>query len=468
MTKQARTPWSGFYKLTLEARRVLAARVAGIHVKDLKEALADGGLEVRAADKTVENVIGTYAMPFSLGLNFRINGRACVAPMVVEEPSVVAAASFAAKLIGSSGGFAASTDAPHMIAQVELLEVPDVEKARAQIVGAASALCELADRAVPNLVARGGGARSVETRVVGEGSKQRLIVHIAVDTRDAMGANLVNTVAEHLAPELARLGAGKVGLRILSNLADQRLVRVRARIDPRTLETPDRSGEFVRDAIVSASELASLDPYRAATHNKGIMNGVDAVVIAFGNDWRAVEAGAHAYAARTGQYLPLCTWQTDADGFLIGKLEMPLALGVVGGSIRIHRGAQLALRFSDIERASDLAILAASVGMASNFASASSTRNSRHSAGTYASACTHRSCRSRSNGPACRANCGGNPRDGHGDARSGKSCARARRTRRRRLMECRLIASAMHRQSNTMKSRHSYPSYTYSNKTTDR
>lgn len=368
MSKHNRAPWSGFYKLTLEARRVLAARVAGIGVRELKDALGDGGLGVRAADKTVENVIGTYAMPFSLGLNFQINGSPCVAPMVVEEPSVVAAASFAAKMIGKSGGFVASADPPHMISQVELLDVGDIMQAQARIAKAERALCELADKAVPNLVRRGGGARGVETRVVGEGSKTRLVVHITVDTRDAMGANLVNTVAERLAPELARLSNGRVGLRILSNLADQRLVRVRAQVDPRYLASNGQSGEAVRDAIISASELASLDPYRATTHNKGIMNGVDAVVIAFGNDWRAVEAGAHAYAARSGQYGPLCTWHRDENGCLVGELEMPLALGIVGGSIRIHRGAQLALRFSNVERASDLAMLAASVGMASNFA----------------------------------------------------------------------------------------------------
>ncbi len=362
------TPWSGFYKLTLEARRVLAARVAGMSVSQLKEALGEGGLAAHAADKTVENVIGTYAMPFSLGLNFCINGRACVAPMVVEEPSVVAAASFAAKLIAGSGGFEASADEPLMVSQVELLDVPDFERAELLIASATTRLCQLADEAVPNLVARGGGARRICTRVIGEGADKRLIVHITVDTRDAMGANLVNTVAEKLAPELARLSAGRVGLRILSNLADQRRVRVRSRISPHALRTPERGGESIRDAIISASKFASLDPYRAATHNKGIMNGVDAVVIAFGNDWRAVEAGAHAYAARSGQYKPLCTWRCDEDGFLVGELEMPLALGIVGGSIRVHRGAQLALRFSNIEHAGELAMLAASVGMASNFA----------------------------------------------------------------------------------------------------
>lgn len=366
--KASRTPWSGFYKLTLEARRAVAARIAGVSVSDLKEALENGGLEAQAADKTVENVIGTYSLPFSLGLNFRINGKPCVAPMVVEEPSVVAAASFAAKLIAKSGGFTATADPPHMISQVELLDVPNIQSARERIALAEDSLCKLADASVPNLVARGGGARSIETRVIGAGTERRLIVHITVDTRDAMGANLVNTVAEQVAPELAQLSEGRVGLRILSNLADKRCVRVHARLNPDTLQTHDRSGEQVRDAIVSASEFASVDPYRAATHNKGIMNGVDAVVMAFGNDWRAVEAGAHAFAARSGLYQPLCTWQCDSDGFLCGSLEMPLALGIVGGSIRVHRGAQLALQFAAIERASDLAMLAASVGMASNFA----------------------------------------------------------------------------------------------------
>ena len=344
----------GFYKLSVEERRRVAA-----------EALGGGGMDCATADKSVENVIGMYALPFAVGLNLQINGRDHLAPMVVEEPSVVAAASNAARIVRAGGGFQAETDAPIMIAQVQLDEVRDPAAATAAILTERATILAEADASVPGLVARGGGARDLEVRDLGDGM---LVVHVLVDCRDAMGANLVNTIAEEVAPRIAHLAGGRIGLRILSNLADRRCVRVRASIPVEALAFEGRSGESVRDGIVRASRFAEKDPYRAATHNKGVMNGVDAVVIATGNDWRAVEAGAHAYAARNGRYEPLCTWRVGDDGSLVGELAMPLSLGIVGGPIRIHGGARLGLLMTGVASASELAMLVGCVGMASNLA----------------------------------------------------------------------------------------------------
>jgi hydroxymethylglutaryl-CoA reductase len=355
----------GFYKLSVEDRRRVAAEALGIEVSELNKALGGGGMDCATADKSVENVIGLYALPFAVGLNLQINGRDYLAPMVVEEPSVVAAASNAARIVRAGGGFQAETDAPIMISQIQLDEVRDADAARAAILAERATILAEADASVPGLVARGGGARDLEVRDLGEGM---VVVHVLVDCRDAMGANLVNTIAEEVAPRLAHLAGGRVGLRILSNLADKRCVRVRASIPVDALSFEGRSGASVRDGIVRASRFAEKDPYRAATHNKGVMNGIDAVVIATGNDWRAVEAGAHAYAARNGRYEPLCTWRVGDDGSLVGELAMPLSLGIVGGPIRIHGGARLGLEMTGVESASELAMLVGCVGMASNLA----------------------------------------------------------------------------------------------------
>jgi hydroxymethylglutaryl-CoA reductase len=363
MKRTSRIP--GFYKQSVEARRRLLAEAADLDNAELTRVLAGGGMDVAGADKTVENVLGTYALPFSLGLNAQVNGVDRLVPMVVEEPSVVAAASNAAKMIRDGGGFEAESDAPLMVAQVQLWEVRDPLAATARVLAAERSLLAMADAAVPSLVARGGGARAVEPRDLGDGL---FVVHVVVDVRDAMGANLVNTVAEALAPTVAALTGGVVGLRILSNLSDKRCVRVRCRVPCASLATAETSGEAVRDGVVLASRFAERDPYRAATHNTGIMNGVDAVVMATGNDWRAVEAGAHAYAARNGRYEPLATWRAGDDGALHGRLEMPLALGIVGGTLRVHPGARLALRILDARSAQDLAMVAAAVGLASNLA----------------------------------------------------------------------------------------------------
>jgi hydroxymethylglutaryl-CoA reductase len=294
-----------------------------------------------------------------------MNGKDYLAPMVVEEPSVVAAASHAAKIVRASGGFEAEADAPLMIAQVQLDGVADAASATRAILAEERELRALADASIPGLVERGGGARAIEVRDLGEGW---VVVHVLVDCRDAMGANTVNTVAEALADRIAELSGGRIGLRILSNLCDRRCVRVRCAIRASELPFDGYSGEDVRDGIVRASEFASRDPYRAATHNKGIMNGIDPVAIATGNDWRAVEAGAHAYAARNGRYEPLCTWRVGDDGALVGQMELPLALGIVGGTLRVHDGARFGLRVAGVDDARELAMLAACVGVASNFA----------------------------------------------------------------------------------------------------
>ncbi|MFO0651339.1 MAG: hydroxymethylglutaryl-CoA reductase, degradative [Polyangiales bacterium] len=363
MNRTSRIP--GFYKHSVDARRRLVAEAADLDATELTRALSNGGIDVSSADKTVENVLGTYALPFSLGLNVRINGRDWLAPMVIEEPSVVAAASNAARMIREGGGFEAEADDALMVAQVQLWDVRDPDEATRRVRSAEASLLAMADAAVGGLVARGGGARAIETRDLGDGL---YVVHVVVDVRDAMGANLVNTVAEKLAPVLASLTGGTVGLRILTNLSDRRCVRVRCRVPVGVLATEAMSGDEVRDGVVRASRFAERDPYRAATHNKGIMNGVDAVVMATGNDWRAVEAGAHAFAARNGRYEPLATWRAGDDGALHGAMEIPLALGIVGGTLRVHPAARLALKILNARTAQELAVVAAAVGLASNLA----------------------------------------------------------------------------------------------------
>jgi hydroxymethylglutaryl-CoA reductase len=333
-------------------------------VQELITALGDGGLACEKADKIIENVLGTFSLPFAVALNVQVNGDDFIAPMVVEEPSVVAAASNAARMVREGGGFTAEADEPIMIAQVQFDEVPDVAGSCHRIRQHANELITLGNAAVPGLVRRGGGVRSIEARDLGEGM---LVVHFHVDCRDAMGANLVNTVAEAVADRIQTLCGGRTGLRILSNLCDRRKVRVRCRVPARALTSEGFNGKEVRDGIVRASRFAERDPYRATTHNKGLMNGLDAVVIATGNDWRAVESGAHAYAARSGKYSPLCVWRAEGDD-LVGSLEIPLSLGTVGGPSRVHDGARMGLRVVNASSATELAMVAAAVGMASNLA----------------------------------------------------------------------------------------------------
>lgn len=366
MTKRT-SQFPGFYKVTVAERRALVSEATGTSASEIEEALDHGGLDAETADKFVENVLGTYSLPYGVALNVRVNNQDHVVPMVVEEPSVVAAASNAAKMVRASGGFVAEVDAPLMISQIQLTHVADAAAASRAIVDAKDEILAMADRATAGLCARGGGARDLEVYALGEPSDAMIVVHVIVDCRDAMGANLINTIAEAVADRLADLANGRVGLRILSNLCDKRCVRVRCRVAADMLATADMDGQAVIDGIVNASRFAELDPYRAATHNKGIMNGVDAVVIATGNDWRAVEAGAHAFAARSGRYSPLSIWRRDGDA-LVGFLEMPLALGTVGGTLRVHPSARLSLQIAQVASASELAAIAASVGLASNLA----------------------------------------------------------------------------------------------------
>jgi hydroxymethylglutaryl-CoA reductase len=362
MARTSRFP--GFYKVTVTERRALIGEATGADPADIERSLEAGGLDAETADKFVENVLGTYGLPYGVALNVRVNGHDHVVPMVIEEPSVVAAASNAAKMVRAGGGFVAETDPPHMIAQVQIRDVTDAEGAARRIAEHAGELLQMADRAVGGLVARGGGARGVEARVLAD---DIVVAHLVIDCKDAMGANLVNAVAEAVADRIAELAGGRVGLRILSNLCDQRCVRIRCRVPATSLATDEMSGHDVIDGIVNASRFAELDPYRAATHNKGIMNGVDAVVIATGNDWRAVEAGAHAFATRTGRYQPLAIWRREGDD-LLGFLEMPMALGTVGGTLRVHPAARLSLRMLGVSDAQELACIAAAVGLASNLA----------------------------------------------------------------------------------------------------
>jgi hydroxymethylglutaryl-CoA reductase len=360
---------SGFYKLPLALRRRAVCEVSGVDFDELVEGLDRGGLDCHLADQIVENVLGIYGLPFGVALNARLNGKDRLIPMVVEEPSVIAATSNAARMVRAAGGFHAEVSQALMTAQIQLTEVPEPDRAGQRIRACEADLLGLAALAVPGLVARGGGPRSLEVRDLGDGM---LVVHVYLDCKDAMGANLANSVAEAVGHEVARVAQGRLGLRILSNLCDRRLVRVRCwahahdlRMRPDDKAGPDSESADVIDGVVAASLFAERDPYRAATHNKGIMNGVDSVVIATGNDYRAVEAGAHAFAARDGSYKPLAIWRREGDR-LRGELEMPLALGIVGGTLRIHPAARLALKLAEVSSADDLAMLAASAGLASN------------------------------------------------------------------------------------------------------
>ena len=360
----------GFYKLSVQDRVSMLSVRSGLPSAELA-LLGEGCLTVEQANHMVENVVGTYSLPLGLGLNFQINGRDYLVPMCVEEPSVIAAASNAARMVREGGGFVAEADPPLMIAQVQLYDVPDTDRATQAILADKEALIVACNDAQPNLLRRGGGTRDIEVRTLERETEARpgmLVVHLIVDCCDAMGANLVNTVAEAVAPRLAELAGGCFGLRILSNLADRRCVRVRCRVPLDVLRSERFDGVAVRDGIVLASRFAELDPYRAATHNKGIMNGIDPVVLATGNDWRGVEAGAHAFAARSGVYRPLAIWRAGSDGLLHGQIELPMAIGTVGGTLRVHPGARLGLQILGVSSAQELGMVMASVGLASNLA----------------------------------------------------------------------------------------------------
>ena len=360
---------SGWHLLSVAARRQkLSEWLSPTEAASIR-ALENGGLDLRQAESLVENVVGLYSLPFAVAPNFLVNDKEVLVPMVTEEPSVVAAASNAARIVYESGGFRVKASAAIMTCQIQLF-VDDFETAHLQIMAHKQELLALAARVDPVLKAKGGGPVDLHVRTLWDESNKPfcLVVHLHVDVKDAMGANIVNSMGELLVLHLEKITNGRGGLSILTNLADQRMVTVRVDIPIEYLSVRGFEAERVRDGIVSASRFAEIDPYRAATHNKGIMNGIDAVLLATGNDFRAVEAGAHAYAARDGRYRPLCVWRTNDQGSLIGLLEMPVAVGIVGGATRVHPLALLALTIMKITTAEELAQVVASVGLANNLA----------------------------------------------------------------------------------------------------
>ena len=321
------------------------------------------------ANGMIENVVGTFELPLGIATNFTVNNRDYLIPMAVEEPSVVAAASYMARIVRSAGGFTAETTAPVMRGQIQVLRAPDLKDANAALNAAEPDIIAVANACDPVLVGLGGGCTGIEVHVFDDTpAGAMLVLHILVDVRDAMGANAVNTMAEALAPMVEQITGGEVRLRILSNLADLRLARASVDLPFDGLGTDTLNGSDVAQGIVEACALAMVDPYRAATHNKGIMNGIDPVVLATGNDWRAIEAGAHAYAARSGRYISLTKWQVTGRGHLTGHIELPLALGLVGGATKTHPAAQAAIRLLGVSSASELAQVVACVGLAQNMA----------------------------------------------------------------------------------------------------
>lgn len=326
-----------------------------------------GALPLDTANGMIENVIGKFELPYAVAGYFQINGRDVLVPMVVEEPSVVAAASYMAKLIRDSGGFQTSSTGPLMRAQVQIMGLADPYGARHALLNSRQEIIDIANSRDKVLIGLGGGCRDIEVHVFPDTPRGPMVVmHLIVDVRDAMGANTVNTMAEAVAGRVEAITGGKVRLRILSNLADLRLARARVQLSADVLNSKDYSGEEVINGIVDAYTFAAIDPYRAATHNKGIMNGIDPVIVATGNDWRAVEAGAHAYACRSGSYTSLTTWEISAKGDLVGTIEMPMPVGLVGGATKTHPLAQLSLKILQTTTAQDLAEVAVAVGLAQN------------------------------------------------------------------------------------------------------
>jgi hydroxymethylglutaryl-CoA reductase len=352
---------SGFYKLPIEKRREFVSQFVSLNEEDKN--IFSSCLDVTTADRMIENVLGTFELPLGVAVNFLINGKDYLLPMATEESSVVAAASNAAKIARLKGGFSTTCSEPLMIGQLQLLHVTDVVSSAQEILSHKEQLLKLANAQDKILVDFGGGAKDLEVRILDSPLGKMIVTHLIVDVRDAMGANAVNTMCEALAPMLEEITGGKVRLKILSNLADKRLVKATAIFDKQKM-----GGDHVVDAFLESYVLASIDPYRAATHNKGIMNGIDALIIATGNDFRAIEAGAHAYAARNGQYTSLTRYHKNENGDLVGEIELPLAVGVVGGAANMHPKAKLCRKILGIQTARELAEVVASLGLAQNFA----------------------------------------------------------------------------------------------------
>lgn len=365
-----RNSLTGFYRLSLSDRLARISDYANLNSEDV-ETLSNG-LSLEQADSMIENVIGRYTLPFGVGTNFLINGREIAVPMVVEEPSIVAGVSYAAKLIAAGGGFKTSSSEPVMIGQVQLLDIENLEEATANIFKAEPELLAAANRYHPTIQKLGGGAKQIECRPLYETlAGPMLVVHLLYDCRDAMGANAVNTAVEAIAPMIEAITGGRVNLRILSNLTDRRTARVEGLVPVEHLARSGFSGDEVAQAIFEAWAFAAADPYRAATHNKGIMNGIDAVALATGNDWRALEAGAHAYAARNGRYTSLTDWSLitlDNGTFLKGVLDMPMSVGTVGGATKAHPTARVSMKILRNPNARTLAEIMAATGLAQNLA----------------------------------------------------------------------------------------------------
>jgi len=354
---------SGFYKLSPRERAQLVREFAGLTDEEVNLLQSTGSLKLELADRMIENVVGAIPIPLGVGVNFLINGRDYLIPMAIDEPSVVAAASYAAKMARPKGGFFTSSTEPIMIGQIQAVDIDDPHGAKMAILAAKNEIIEKANEQDPMLISVGGGARDLDVKVIDADSGPMVITELHVDCRDVMGANTVNTMAEAVTPLIERITHGRVYLRIISNLATKRLARAWTIVAKEAV-----GGEAVVDGIIQAYNFAAADPYRAATHNKGALNGIIAVTIATCNDHRAVEAGAHAYAARTGKYSPLTVWEKNKKGDLVGSIELPMAVGIIGGATKVHPIAKIALKILGVKTANELAEVMAAVGLAQNLA----------------------------------------------------------------------------------------------------
>ena len=361
MKKTKSSQVSGFYKLSPKERLTIVKQFADLTDEEAAQLQNTGALPLDLADRMIENVIGAIAIPLGIGMNFLINDRDYLIPMAIEEPSVIAAASFAAKMVRDGGGFHTSSTSPIMIGQIQAVGIKDPYAARMRVIEAKEEILKKANDQDPVLVGAGGGARDLNAKVIETAQGPMLITELHVDCRDAMGANAVNTMNEAVAPLIERIAGGRVYLRIISNLAVKRLVRVSCVVPKASV-----GGEEIVDGIVNAYAFAAADPYRAATHNKGIMNGIIAVILATGNDHRAIEAGGHAYAAMSGHYTSLSTWEKNEKGDLVGTLELPMAVGLIGGAVKTHPIARIAIKILGVKSANEFGEVLAAVGLAQN------------------------------------------------------------------------------------------------------
>jgi hydroxymethylglutaryl-CoA reductase len=352
---------SGFYKLTPKQRLTFVKEFASLTDEECALLQNTGSLPMDLADRMIENVVGAIPIPLGIGVNFLINQRDYLIPMAIEEPSVVAAASYAAKMVQDGGGFHTSSTPPVMIGQIQVVGIKDSDAAKLRILKAKEEILKKANDQDPVLASVGGGAKDLDAKVIHTSQGTMLIVELHVDCRDAMGANAVNTMCEAVAPMIERITGGRVYLRIISNLATKRLAKAWC-----TVPKDSVGGEEVVDGIVNASAFAAADPYRAATHNKGALNGIIAVILATGNDHRAIEAGAHAYAALQGRYTSLSVWEKNESGDLVGEIELPMAVGLIGGAVRTHPIAKIAIKILGVKTANEFAEVLAAVGLAQN------------------------------------------------------------------------------------------------------